>query len=401
MTSISLPYLLSVSVPLKKAADGSFWADTSWAKDLALHTVYIEKLTLICPCMPAEPSHLDVPLGSDPFSRIRIVELHHPVNTLDAIKHLPKTVASMWQEVGRHAIVHTGFGWWPIGEGLFAAPMSVLRKRFLITYIESSFWRVSGEAPKSYHRLKARVLEYLYKKCVRYADLSFFTSEQYRREFNSDRRTSHVIPASWIDESVILAQETAAASWQKKAEIPRFLFAGRLLKEKGAGLLLEASKRSKVQLDIIGEGPLLAEWQQMAARNPGHIAVLKQVPYGPTFFSLLRNYHAVIVPSLSDEQPRIVFDAFSQAVPAIGADTGGISEIVADGKTGILFHRGDADSLAQVMTAAASNRAGLQTMGIAALSRSWKSTHSGMHQTRSEIINQALKKLQFWRSPLC
>jgi hypothetical protein len=39
------------------------------------------------------------------------------------------------------------------------------------------------------------------------------------------------------------------------------------------------------------------------------------------FLSLLRGFDGALVPSLSDEQPRILYDAFSQAVPVIGSAT--------------------------------------------------------------------------------
>ncbi len=47
------------------------------------------------------------------------------------------------------------------------------------------------------------------------------------------------------------------------------------------------------------------------------VSLLEPVSYG-TFLNLLRGFDAILVPSLSDEQPRPIFDAFSQAVPVLG-----------------------------------------------------------------------------------
>ena len=53
--------------------------------------------------------------------------------------------------------------------------------------------------------------------------------------------------------------------------------------------------------------------------------------YGEPFFAMLRGHDLMAVPSLSDEQPRVIFDGFAQALPVIASDTPGIVECVTDG----------------------------------------------------------------------
>src|SRR5437763_3525524 len=56
------------------------------------------------------------------------------------------------------------------------------------------------------------------------------------------------------------------------------------------------------------------------------LRLLDPVPPGAPFLALVRRYHALLLPSLSDEQPRVVLDAASQAVPAIASDTDGLRD---------------------------------------------------------------------------
>jgi glycosyltransferase involved in cell wall biosynthesis len=118
--------------------------------------------------------------------------------------------------------------------------------------------------------------------------------------------------------------------------------------------------------------------------------MLEPVKYGEPFFNLLRSYDALLVPSLSDEQPRVIFDAFSQAVPILGSDTGGIREIVDHQLNGRLFPPGDVDALARDLDWASHNRQALQAMGMNALAKCHQFTHRSMHETRHGILLKAL-----------
>jgi glycosyltransferase involved in cell wall biosynthesis len=245
-----------------------------------------------------------------------------------------------------------------------------------MVYIESSFWRVKDPANASvYSRARGRVLEFLYRQCVKAADLRFFTSNKYLQEFlKPDARAAYVRHASWIDDGIILDEKSAIDGWERKNGRLRFLFAGRLTADKGISLLLEAAQRTAVELAIIGDGPM-REQCSAAVREKPSIRLLPPIPYGDQFFRLVREFDAVIVPSISDEQPRIIFDAFSQAVPVIGADTS---------ENGVLFARGDAAALSAVLESV--SRDGLKGMGLRALSEARSRTHRSMHEERSHLI---------------
>ncbi len=66
--------------------------------------------------------------------------------------------------------------------------------------------------------------------------------------------------------------------------------------------------------------------------------------------SFLREINTLVFPSeWLEALGNGVFEAYSQGVPVIGADAGGIAESIEDGVTGHVFEAGNANQLAQLM----------------------------------------------------
>lgn len=129
----------------------------------------------------------------------------------------------------------------------------------------------------------------------------------------------------------------------------RFLFFGRLSQEKGLGTLVKAARASGIALDLIGEGPQRAELELLAA-GADNIRFLGYRS-GDALWDALRDCRAVVLPSeWYENAPMSVLEAYSFGKPVIGANIGGIPELVTEGKTGWLFPSGDAPALAQVLT---------------------------------------------------
>ncbi|HZW30930.1 MAG TPA: glycosyltransferase family 4 protein [Isosphaeraceae bacterium] len=399
MKLVTEPYLLFVCVPITIDPQGCPHTDPLWVKDLALHLEYIEDMALACPVVhgPPGPGTRPLPLSGPPFDRLKLVPLPAPRGRVAALVALPQAVATAWRAIGKARIVHTGFGGWPLNEGWIACPIAKLRGKFLMTNIESSFWRATPGA--AWHRrLRGFLAETLNRWWVRAADLRFFTSTGYLREFlPPGAPRAHVNPATWVDDEWIASPAAAAALWDQKTGPVRLLFAGRLIPQKGVLELLAAARTAgrmgaELDLTVVGEGPLRDDCLQASQElaGPVRLSVLEPVSCGLPFFSLIGRQDAVLVPSLSDEQPRVLFDAMSQAVPVLGSDTGGIREVVAPEATGRLVPAGDVEALAAAMVWAAHNRPTLRALGLRGLEAVRGRTHRAMHQSRGAIIRQAL-----------
>jgi len=398
LAPIKLSYLLVLQIPVYRDAEGTRWLDRLWYKDLIEHVEYIDHFTLACPCIDVrEPPPGTVRVED---RRVRWVDL--PGRRKLTLK-LPVTVAKLWRAVSRARVVHTGLGGWlPISICNLTSFFARLRGRFLLVVVESSPWRlVPGRPASTLARLKAALAEWMNRRCLDSVDLAVFTQAKYKESLMLQRpERGHVIHASWIDVAVIVPPQEAQRSWSDKLSSGRprlrVLFAGRVTAAKGVPVLLAAARTLDaraldIELHVMGQGDLLDDCRQ-AQRSLRHVKleVLDPLPYGPEFFAAVRRYHAIVVPSVSDEQPRIVYDAYSQAVPVLASNTDGLRDCIADGATGKLCKPGDPAALAELLEWAAEHPDQLAAMGPACLERARLMTHQHMHRQRWELLDRYL-----------
>jgi glycosyltransferase involved in cell wall biosynthesis len=127
-----------------------------------------------------------------------------------------------------------------------------------------------------------------------------------------------------------------------------FFFYGRLSPEKGLKVLLETFAQTNSKLKIAGSGPLKDYVLSFANRNSNIEYLGFQT--GDTLKSLIKNSSFVIVPSIwYENNPMTVIEAFSFGKPVIGAEIGGIPELIQHGKNGYLFTQNDRTSLQNII----------------------------------------------------
>jgi glycosyltransferase involved in cell wall biosynthesis len=122
---------------------------------------------------------------------------------------------------------------------------------------------------------------------------------------------------------------------------PYFLFVGRLVKIKGAQLLIEAFRRyPDADLLIAGDGPYEPELRRLAHGLP-HVHFLGRVQPQD-----LRRYYrdatALLVPALVYETfGFITLEALGQRTPVIARDLGAVAEVVQDTGGGLIYRTED------------------------------------------------------------
>jgi glycosyltransferase involved in cell wall biosynthesis len=401
MPTIERRFLLATPIPHYLHEDGSIWLHRIWHHDLIEHLTYLRDFTLASPRLPwsadADLVRVDPPAGA----RFAVV----PIPALDsfgeAIRNLPRLTAVLWKAIGRADIVQSGVAGWPIAMGWIANPITLIRHKKLLIIVESAFWRIGeGQRPSWKARIRASVTEFLARWFVNRAHILFFTQPSYRASLlTAGRGKAYIIPATWINDEDILSDRGAELAWERRTSGParevRVIYAGRLLTEKGVDVLLAAVRRLDeagvpVRVDVIGEGARREACIATAQRlETAEMSVLAPVSYGSELFELLGRYDAVVVPSIGDEQPRVVFDAYSQALPVLASNTDGLVAHVIDGETGRLFEAGDPASLAQTLRDA-SDTAALRRMGMNALAAARGLTHREMHRMHWRSILDAL-----------
>lgn len=395
MTPFSERYLLVIGLPYYLDEAGRVWLDRLWHRDLIVHLRYLPRLRMAAPQLMKRDEPDLVALSDADARRLELVPLPPMRSKLEALRGLPRALRALWRAVGDADTVHSGIAGWPIPLGWFVNPIALARKRKLVLVIESAFWRLTPSTPRTAAKLlRHHLTQALGRWSTNRAHLVIATHRGYLRSLATHPRgITAVTPASWVGEEDLLAREAAARLWQRKQASPaRFAFFGRLIADKGVRVLLESIRELAMsdappRVDFIGQGELLAECRRAAAALP-FVRVLDPVPYGEPFYRLVREYHAIIVPSLSDEQPRIIYDAYSQAVPVICSDTEGNRDEVIEGETGWLFETGSSRALARRLLEAAAQTGELARLGMNALERARSTTHIEMHRRRAELLQR-------------
>ncbi len=398
LPAITCNYLLVVNIPLYR--DGATTlAGHLWFKDLVSHIAYLDRLTVACPVRESSPSEVAIPLSAyDGFASVKIAELPDARGLFQALLALPRTVVKLWGLIRNSDIVHAGIAGWPVPYGWIVTPIAKMLGKKLVIIVESAPWRLNAGRPRTIKSLlTASVYERLARWCVGRADLAIFTQENYRQSLLQGRRTGHIIQASWIDEGIIISDEEAHAIWRRKLSINppelAILFAGRLDRQKGLAVLLDAirlveRKKLAIKLDILGSGELESVCTEVSKSlaGPTRVGVLGTVSYGPPLYQLLREYHAVIVPNISDEQPRIVYDAYSQGVPVLATRTSGLQACIQENRTGWLVAPDNAAQLSSMLERAAASLGEMEVMGMQALQVARSMTHQQMHHVRHRLL---------------
>ncbi len=132
-----------------------------------------------------------------------------------------------------------------------------------------------------------------------------------------------------------------------QSERKYFLYFGRLSHEKGLHTLIEAFRQMpEASLKIVGTGPEEKELIDYVRMNTIENIEFKGFKTGDALKQLVAEAAFVIVPSVCYENnPMTIIEAYSMGVPVIGAQIGGIPEILPDGKTGFLFAPKDVEGL--------------------------------------------------------
>ena len=119
------------------------------------------------------------------------------------------------------------------------------------------------------------------------------------------------------------------------------LYFGRYSEEKGVRLLLEAARAlPEIPFVFAGKGPLEADVSRVPnIRNVGFQS-------GEGLTKLVREARFSVCPSQCNENcPFSVMESISLGTPVLGAEIGGIPELIVPGETGELFPAGDAAAL--------------------------------------------------------
>ncbi|MCV2488164.1 glycosyltransferase [Geodermatophilus sp. YIM 151500] len=205
--------------------------------------------------------------------------------------------------------------------------------------------------------LRARLLRLvggeLERRTLRRADavvvLTARTAAELARDGVPAERIS-VIPSGFDPELFAAAGRAGARAIAGR---PRIGYVGRLAAQKRADLLVEAFGRMTEDADllVVGDGPDRPRVEAAAAATgdaAARITLAGFVEHSavPGVLALL---DVLVLPSAYEEMGSVLVEAMAAGLPVVASDVGGIPEVVADGRTGLLVPPGDAGALAAAL----------------------------------------------------
>lgn len=189
-----------------------------------------------------------------------------------------------------------------------------------------------------------------YKRCLRKVECVFFqnkSNQEFFKQHRLVRKKEILLPGSGVN-----TEEFAYETYPKRPkEETRFLFVGRVMKEKGIDEYLEAAEKIKeiypeVEFDIVGfmdgeYGEVLREKEEA-----GIIHYYGQQMDVKPFY---RQANAVVLPSYHEGMANVLLEAASMGRPILATKVPGCQETFDEGSSGLGFEKGNAKELFRTM----------------------------------------------------
>jgi glycosyltransferase involved in cell wall biosynthesis len=124
----------------------------------------------------------------------------------------------------------------------------------------------------------------------------------------------------------------------------KLLYVGRLDAEKGLRYLVKALRVLVVKgdgnftLQLVGEGPEAQRLRNQVA-NLGlsrHVIFGGYVPHGRELYDIYKKNDILVLPSLTEGCPQVLFEAMACGIPVVATKVGGVPHLIEDEKNGLL-----------------------------------------------------------------
>jgi len=136
----------------------------------------------------------------------------------------------------------------------------------------------------------------------------------------------------------------------------RILFIGRLSREKGVHILLEAAsllgkEGYRLQLDIVGSGPDERDLKSRGKNLRGNTSVQfwGYVPHGEVLNQLITQAEVFVLPSLSEGVPKVLLEVMAKGLPVVATKVGGIPDIITHNHNGLVIPPRNPQALAEAI----------------------------------------------------
>lgn len=176
------------------------------------------------------------------------------------------------------------------------------------------------------------------------------------------------------------------------------LYVGRIAPEKDIATLTLAMQQlpehmqSRVHWIIVGDGPLLPKMRMQSPTNVTFTGYL----HGEELAVMYASADLFVFPSSTETFGNVVLEAMASGLPVLAANGGGVKDLVAHHRSGVLFEPGQADALIREICLWGNHMDQLRNMGIEgrklAEQRSWDHIFDGLIGDYEEAIENRRRR---------
>lgn len=196
----------------------------------------------------------------------------------------------------------------------------------------------------------AAIVTFMYKFALSKAKKVFFENTANAKVF-TDRK---ILPDSRIKvlNGAGVNLEHYTYSDMEKSDATKFLFVGRIMKEKGVDELFSAFTKlknefgDKVSLDIVG---FFEDEYRETVENLAEKKIINFHGFQTDARPFYKNADCVVLPSYHEGLSNVLLEAAATGRPVITSNIPGCKETVDDGKTGLLVEAKNAETLYEAM----------------------------------------------------
>jgi len=197
--------------------------------------------------------------------------------------------------------------------------------------------------------LTQRALVQMYKVAHRKASCVFFQNEQNERFLMAKGvrvQRSRLVPGSGVN-----ITEHCYELYPESDEVVRFLFIGRIMKEKGIEELVDAAieirrKYNNVQFDAIG---FVEEDYRNRVEEIGGLGVVNFHGVKDNVHQYIKACHAVVLPSYHEGMANVLLEGASTGRPVLASNIPGCRETFDEGISGFGFEPRNVDDLTDAL----------------------------------------------------
>jgi|GEM_PF-4024134 len=362
-------YLYVIHIPVY-GADGRLYMERTAALDLQAHQRLLPNHIMLTLAAPFTELDSGQPLSAslEEITGVEYVPLRFVDSVTDGLKSFRYNRRQLAQAVASAELVHTGCGGFPFFfSPCYLAYRLALKMRKKLLFVMDcdlvgklemdQVRRTRNPLKKTIWYLFSRLCLQMYRNCLSHASTTFLlgrgvVSRYGRYATNMLEIYQPVVGPEMIIPSAELQEKITDI---QKGRAVNICFAGRLAPEKGVEVMLRAlamiKDRFQLSINIYGDGPCRGDYMQLAD-SLGLAGVLNfhgNMEWGSELFTQLRKNHILVVPHLTLEMTRNVFDGMASGCAIIASDTKALSNLVSEADSGVVFRTGDPEQLARVL----------------------------------------------------